>query len=357
MGSSAFFDSAVIEADMRDIYDRDIPWCVLQRHTVLVTGATGMLASYLIFFLIYLNEYHRADIRIIVQVRSREKAMARFGKYARKDYFLIVTHDLCTPWDVKEDIHYIIHAASLASPQYYGTIPVEVAAPNAIGTYHLLSLAHRQRVKAFLFFSSGDVYGLIRSDTGNITENDFGAMDPLALHSCYGESKRMAETWCRLFYTEYQVPAKIARIAHTYAPTMDLDQDPRVFASFMKCIRDGHDIVMHSDGSACRPFAYITDAVAGFFFILLCGQPGEAYNVANDKAFLSIYELAQIMTCLRPELRLRVVCESRDGTYLENVLNRANRPVADKLRALGWTCHFGVEEGFQRVWDYLQEQG
>lgn len=357
MPLNSFMNSAVIAADMEDIYRRDhIPWHELEHRTVLITGATGMLASYLVFFLIYLNEYHDAGIHIVAQVRSPEKARARFGAYAGRAYFSLVTHDLKHAWELDASVDYMIHAASLASPQYYHTVPVEVAEPNVIGTYHLLRLAKEKQTKAFLLFSSGDVYGRISSDTGSITEDDCGAMDPLALHSCYGESKRMAETWCRLFYTEYQVPAKIARIAHTYAPTMDLDNDPRVFASFMKCVRDGKDIVMHSDGSACRPFAYVTDAVAGFFLILLCGAPGEAYNVSNDEAFLSIYDLAQMMVGLRPERDLRVVCEKReDGAYLENVLNRANRPVSDKLRALGWQCRFDAEKGFRRVWAYLQE--
>ena len=273
-----------------------------------------------------------------------------------KPYVSLVHHDLCEPWQL-EDVDFIIHAASLASPEYYKTMPVEVAEPNAIGTYHLLRLAKEKNVQSFLFFSSGDVYGKLAEGAGEIHERDVGAADPLDLLSCYGGSKRMGETWCRLFFVEYGVNAKIARIAHTYAPTMDVEGDPRVFSSFMKCVKDGTDIVMHSDGSACRPFCYIADAVSAFFLILFEGAAGEAYNVSNDRAFLSIRELAEILVKLRPELGLKVIAKERPkgAAYLENNFNKANRPSADKLRELGWQCRFDAAAGFARVWRYLRD--
>ena len=356
MEKKPFMNSFVIEEDMQDICRRNDVWQRLRHRTVLITGAAGMLASYAVFFLLYLNEFHGADIHIVAQVRNGEKARRRFGKYVQKEYFSLVRHDLCEPWTWDGDLDYIIHAAGLASPQYYATVPVEVAEPNAIGTYYLLQLAREKAVKGFLFFSSGDVYGKFCTPVEEIREEDFGSLNPLELHSCYGESKRMAETWCRLFFVEHGVPAKIARIAHTYAPTMDVVNDPRVFSSFMKCVQKGEDIVMHSDGSACRPFCYIADATAAFFLVLLQGKAGEAYNVANDEAFLSIYELAELMVGLRPELGLNVICEKRkNGDYLEDKVNHANRPVSDKLRMLGWQCRYDAREGFGRVWRCLQE--
>ena len=341
---------------MKDICARGLEWQKLKGKTVLLTGATGMLASYVAVFLIYLNEKHAMNMRLLLHVRSEEKARARFGEYVEKPYVSLVHHDLCEPWQL-EDVDFIIHAASLASPEYYKTMPVEVAEPNAIGTYHLLRLAKEKNVQSFLFFSSGDVYGKLAEGAGEIHERDVGAADPLDLLSCYGGSKRMGETWCRLFFVEYGVNAKIARIAHTYAPTMDVEGDPRVFSSFMKCVKDGTDIVMHSDGSACRPFCYIADAVSAFFLILFEGAAGEAYNVSNDRAFLSIRELAEILVKLRPELGLKVIAKERPkgAAYLENNFNKANRPSADKLRELGWQCRFDAAAGFARVWRYLRD--
>lgn len=355
--SVTVFKNHIVEQDMQDVYHRSISWNKLQNQTVLVTGATGMLASYLVYFLLYLNEMQAAGIHILLAVRSREKCQRRFGKYLDQEYVRVLQDDIAAPLVIPERIDYIIHAASLASPQYYEKMPIEVALPNALGTYYLLQMARRKQVKGFLFFSSGDVYGKMPVGIGDITETMSGAMDPLDMHSCYGESKRMGETWCAAFAREYGVPARIARIAHTYGPTMDIEHDPRVFASFMRCVYHGEDIVMLSDGSAKRPFCYIADAVAAFFLILLEGKTGEAYNVSNSKEFLSICQLADIMVKLRPELKLKVIRQVRedDTAYLENHSNKANKPTEQKLRDLGWECHYDTFTGFQRVLRYLQD--
>lgn len=344
----------IILQDMKNIYSREVPYSQLKGKTVLVTGATGMLASYVVYFLIWLNEYERYDINIVVLVRSKEKCRNRFGKYVDKSYFHIFFDDICKPLQIKKDIDYIIHAASLASPQYYGKSPVEVAAPNVVGTYYLLQFAKEKCVRGFLYFSSVDVYGGMPKGIGAFSEQKLGVMDPLAEHSCYGESKRMGETWCASFAREYDVPVKIARIGHTYSPTMDVENDPRVFASFMKCILAGNNIVMHSDGSAMRPFCYVADAVAAFFLILLKGESGEAYNVCNDQQFISIAELGKVLVALESGKNLQVVYKKRNpqDDYMENFINKANCPSADKLRKLGWQCYWSVYDGFKRVLDY-----
>ena len=348
-------ESEIILRDMEDIYGRDIGWEPLKGKTMLVTGASGMLASYLVYYLIYLNEKHHYGIRILAQVRNREKAGRVFGIYLKKEYFRVVEEDICRPVSVPEKADYIIHAASLASPKYYEAMPLEVSLPNAIGTYYLLDYAARVGCKGFLYFSSGDVYGKLEAGM-DVTEDTFGGLDPLAAHSCYGESKRMGETWCGSFAREKDVPAKIARIAHTYGPTMDIEGDPRVFADFMRNVFKGEDIVMHSDGRARRPFCYAADAAAAFLIILLYGNSGEAYNVCNEDEFLSVAQLAGQLAALREDLRLKVVRQGRKSgeDYLENKINKSNKTVSGKLKRLGWEAHYTVRQGFYNTLEYLR---
>lgn len=350
-------ENPIILSDMEDIYSRHIDFKKIQNKTILVTGAYGMLASYLVFFFIYLNEFQDFNIHIVAQVRNEEKARKIFGIYGSKSYFHIYTKSLLEPWEDAEKADYIFHAASLANPQCYTTCPVEVAEPNAIGTYYLLNYAIKQKVQGILLFSSGDVYGKI-SGVENISEKDYGIMDPLDIHSCYGESKRMLETWGSLFAYEYNVPVTIARIAHTYGPTMDINHDPRVFASFMKAAIQKEDIVMYSDGTTKRPFCYIADAVAAFLTIILKGKAGEAYNLVNSKEFLSIRDLATLISSLPESHPLKVIMAKRDSNdgYLENKNNAANKPIERKLKELGWECHYTAKSGFKRVYDYLSMQ-
>lgn len=353
-----FLRSRVIQEDMQNIYSRDIPTEELYGKSVLVTGATGMLASYLVYYLIWLNEKQSADIHIIALARNEKKVEERFGIYRDRDYFETILSDVCDIPNIKRPVDYIVHAASLASPQYYTKIPVEVASANVIGTYNMLNLAVEKKVKGFLYFSSGDIYGRMPDDAGIFSENQMGIMDPMDIHSCYGESKRMGETFCKCFYEEYGVRACAVRIGHTYAPTMDIENDPRVFASFMKCAVNRRDIVMLSDGSAKRPFCYIADAVAAFIILLIRGEGGEAYNMTNTDMFVSVLELAEAIATLEPDAHLKVIRKQRDrnDNYLENDLNHANCPGSEKLKRLGWKCEYDVRRGFSQVLAYYREK-
>ncbi len=347
----------VILQDMENIYARNLPVEHLYHKSILISGATGMLASYFCYYLLWLNEFKTADITILALVRSEDKCRQVFGEYAHRKYFHIYTDSLDKRLDISEPVDYIIHAASLASPQYYKKNPAEVAMPNAIGTYHLLELARQKQVKGFLYFSTGDVYGIMPENIGEFSEAQIGIMDPLDEHSCYGGSKRMGEIWCASYAREFNVPTKMARIGHTYAPTMDVNKDPRVFASFMKCLLESRDIVMLSDGTAKRPFCYIADAIVAYLLILLEGKNGEAYNVVNMEQFLSIGELADKLVTLVPEKKLKIVRKERakDDVYMENNNNHQNLMSSKKLQALGWECQYDVMRGFGQVLKYLRE--
>lgn len=346
----------ILKSDMEDIYSRNIDWNLLNGKTVMLTGAYGMLASYIVYFLMYLKRVKYVDVKLIAVVRNASKFNNKFSEFDFKDIVVVVENDLTDEIQV-EDVDYIIHAASFASPQYYSVCPVDVLLPNTIGTYNLLKLAVQKHVEGFLLFSSCDIYGTI-NQTGVYDEAMMGSMDTLDIHNCYSESKRMAETMCESFYVQYNVPVKIARIAHTYAPTMDIENDPRVFSSFVHNIVNNQDIVMKSDGTGKRTFCYITDAVAGYFKILFDGKPGEAYNVCNTEQYVSVRELAECLVSLYPEKKLKVVRKERDKSehYTENVLQIGRETIPDnsKLKLLGWNAEVDIREGFDRVIRYIE---
>ena len=340
----------VIYEDLEKAFSSDVPWENIRGKSIMITGAYGMIASYLVYMMIWLNEEKNFGIHIIPVVRSKEKFINRFGEFANRDYMSVCISSLIDTNIYPGKIDYIIHAASLASPQHYSVRPVDVLTPNVIGTYQLLELAKEKQIKGFLFFSSGAIYGTVKK-THDIEETDLGEIDPLNIQSCYGESKRMGETMCKAYKEQYGLPTKIARIWHTYAPTMDIDNDPRVFASFVKNIIHGEDIVMKSDGSSKRAFCYIGDALTAIFTIILKGNDGEAYNICNTSQFYSIKEFAQILASLRKDKQIKVVVHKRDDSenYTENPAQYEFPPSDRKLRELGWIPKYSVKEGFRQV--------
>lgn len=339
----------IIDDDLAQITQADLPWAALAGKTILVSGASGFLPAYMVETLLFLNERGAAPpTQVIGLVRNRERAEARFAAYHDRPDLRLLVQDVSEPVMLQEPVHFIIHAASQASPKYYGKDPIGTLLPNVLGTHHLLTLAAAHQVQGFLYFSSGEVYGQVAPERIPIREQDYGWLDPTDVRSCYGESKRMGETMCVAWAQQQGVPAKIVRPFHTYGPGMRLD-DGRVFADFVADIVQGRNIVLKSDGSAIRAFCYLADATLGFFTVLLRGAAGQAYNIGSPEE-ISILDLARLLVASFPAKGLSVVRDAgvRPPGYLQSPIAR-NCPDITKARGLGWAPITSVQAGFIRT--------
>lgn len=340
----------IIREDIEHILQYSVPWYNLRNSTVLVSGATSMLGAYMVFALAELQLNHpEYKIRLVLGVRSSHKARKIFGNILSRPDVSLWIADMAEIFHYDGHVDYIIHAAGLASSHFFLTKPVQVALPNVLGTWQLLELARREKVKGFLFFSSGAVYGKLDSKE-EVSEEDDGLLLPMDVRSCYAESKRMGENLCADYAAQYGVPAFSVRISHTYGPTLDL-KDSRVFCEFVNSIVNDEDIVMKSDGTSQRAFCYLSDATIAFFLILLSGQPGVAYNMCNNDCSCSIGELAQLLCEIFPDKRLRVIEKIRepDDNYSEDKTATNLYVNCSKLYALGWRPQIGLRDGFQRT--------
>jgi nucleoside-diphosphate-sugar epimerase len=339
-------DNPIVREDLEEIYNSDKSgWEIFAEKSILVTGATGMLPSYLIFFFLYLNEVKKIPIRVFAFVRSEFKAKKYFGKYLDCDYLNLIIGDLCKEFQqLNVDIDYIIHGASLASPQFYKTNPVETIIPNVLGTYQLLEYSRNRNITNFLFFSSGSIYGKWTNEKA-INETSGGWIDPLSIKACYSESKRMGETMCSAWFRQYQVPTRIVRIRHTYGPTLNLENDNRSFSYFVSCLMNGSDIILNSDGSEELEFLYISDAISAILKILRYGRDGQAYNLSNSKERIAISKLADLILSFAPEKDLQV--QKRSDPGMENKITQ--KTDTSKLEKLGWLPQVSIETGFSRT--------
>lgn len=342
-------DRRVIDEDLETILSYSIPWEEFDGSRVLVTGAAGMLPAYMVETLLALNERKGSRCDVVGLVRNLDAARERFGLSRGSDRLSLQRIDLRSPVDIDGPADFIIHAASQASPRYYGKDPVGTIIPNAMGTKGLLDLARIKGTKRFLFFSSGEVYG--RATKIPTDEDSHGPVDPMDVRSCYAESKRMGENLCACYFAQFEVETIVVRPFHTYGPGMKLD-DGRVFADFVSAAVDGRDIEMRSDGSATRAFCYIADATAGFFTAMLKGKPGAAYNVGSERE-TSVKELAREITRIGAGSGMKVVFAPPLGGYMTSPLQR-NVPDCGRIAALGWTARTSLSDGFSRTIAYYR---
>lgn len=340
----------IIEEDLDLIAATNLPWHLLERKTVLVSGANGFLPAYMVESLLRLNELTDGlRVKVIGLVRNREKALARFASYRGRSDLEFIVQDVCEPLLTDQQVDYVIHAASPASPKYFRADLVGTMLPNLQGTLSLLRVSREKNAQGFLLFSSAEVYGDVNPANIPTKEDDYGYLDPTAMRSCYAESKRAAEALSVAWFHQHGVPVKIVRPFHTYGPGMNLE-DGRVFADFVRDIVNRQNIVVKSDGRARRAFCYLADATVAFFTVLLKGENSQAYNVGNDKAEVSILDLAHRLATLFPTQKTQVIVEqsSADPNYLRSPVSR-NCPDISKICALGWKPGTPIETGFRRT--------
>jgi UDP-glucuronate decarboxylase len=340
----------VVEEDLNFIASASLNWDSFSDKTILVSGANGFLPAYMVEALLHLSLTKKVEnVKIIGLVRDKDKALARFADYHNRNDLEFIYQDVCSPIHFDGNLDYIIHAASQASPKYYSTDPVGTISANVLGTNNLLALAQRKQVQGFLFFSSSEIYGQVDDSQIPTAENYVGRLDPATVRACYGESKRCGEAMCVAWSHQYNIPVKIVRPFHTYGPGVRLD-DGRVFADFISDIVNNRNIIMKSDGSATRAFCYLADAIVGFFTVLLKGEVGEAYNIGNPSAEVSILELAEKLAAIFPEKNLQVIKDesAKNDNYLKSNVSR-NAPNIDKVMSIGWEPSTNIIDGFKRT--------
>lgn len=312
----------------------------------LITGATGLIGSFLVDMLMYANQEKNAEIEVYALARKKEVLEKRFSSVTSDARLHFVIQDVVEPIKLSNRVDYIIHAAGDGFPAAFREYPVEVMTPAILGTYRLLNYAKEMSIERFLYISSGEIYGKLAGEEHAFKENEVGNIDSMNVRSCYPMAKRCAETMCVSFFEQYKVSTVVARLSHIYGANVGT-KDNRATVQFMRNSLDGQDIVLHSPGKQMRSYTYVTDCVSGILTILLNGKNGEAYNVANSLSRVTIADFARIMARLTGnECKFRYPngCEKKELTPIEYAVLDSN-----KLESLGWKGQYDIESGIERM--------
>lgn len=338
------YQNIQIQSDLAELIQQDIDWSLLKEKTVLITGATGMLGSYIGFTLLYLNERLGLKIRPIFLARKKDKLEHVYGDALKSVTCLV--QDVCSPIELNHSVDYILHAAGSSSPYSIINDPVGVINANVKGTQNILELSRRIGVKKIVFTSTREVYGQLR-DENYISEEQMGSLDPLNPRNCYPESKRLAEALLQAYQCQYRIGFNSLRIAHCYGPGMQLDSDGRVMADLLNDVINKRDITLKSLGEAERAFCYITDAVSGIFRVMLSGNRNEAYNLSNEKEPISIGDLANLIQEVSGNSKgvlFDVSQDQRGYTDYRRVSLDTKR-----IEDLGWSANVPLKIGIKRT--------
>ena len=348
--------SNIIEEDCQSIIRRlGKTTNFLRGKKILITGANGFLCSY---FVDVINIWNKSqDISNSCTVYALDNFSSskkeRLIHLYNEPQIKILNSDVTKEIDIDE-IDYIIHGASIASPLIYRKFPLETIEANIIGTKNILDIAKLKKTKNVIIFSSSEIYG--DPDNKNIPtpENYKGNVSCTGPRACYDESKRMAETLAYVYNTKYKVSVNIIRPFNFFGPGQNL-KDKRIVPDCIDSVIRNRDIVLFSNGKSTRSFCYISDAVTVILFLLL-KKPKKnlAYNVGNDEIEISMKDLSKLILnsgklILTKNSNKIIFKKSSDKQYNTDSPSR-RAPDLKRIKFLfNWKPEISLKEGIERT--------
>lgn len=316
---------------------------MLSGKEILITGGSGMIASYLVSCLIGAFQMSsEAPPRITLLVRDRKST--NLIEFQGKENVILEVCNL-SQWKPSRAYDYLIHAASPASPTQYDK-PQEIEEANQ-GFLKRLEVVGFPAVT--LLISSGEIYG---AKPPNPVPETYEAEIPASgIRAAYPIAKLAGEKLLLDSGKAGKTIPKIVRLFHTFGPGLKLN-DGRSFSDFIWAGARGQGLLLRSSGDVVRSFLYIEDAIAGILLVLLQGAWGGVYNLGSPNQ-LSILEYAEIVA---QEAGVSVTTPKNPSTADGYIASPIHFLVPDtrKIMKIGWSTQVSPREGIKRTLNWAK---
>lgn len=316
-----------------------------------VSGAGGLIGSYLVCLIIEANRQLGLGIRVAAVDRNAEllKRFSEDGGNLVTCYNL----DVCTDSLPEGRYDYVIHAASNTSPVDYATKPIDTIWTNVYGAKALMDLSIRSNARRFLFCSSVEAYGRNNGDIDKFAESYSGYVDCNTVRAGYPASKRCVEALCNAYAAEHaDFDFVIARIGRFYGPTV-VPGDTKAPSQFIGNAVRGEDIVLKSDGTQLFSWGYVGDCATALLTLLMKGEKGGAYNVADPESCAMLKDFAQCAADVA-NAKLSFVPQSQVESAAYSKITKATMDTG-KLESLGWHAVHHLADGISRTVRYIRQ--
>lgn len=346
--------SNILSEDFDNILNSELDVDEFKDQHFFITGATGLIGSLLVKFLIYANKIRSLNIEIYAMIRNPDKAKRIYKNCDLSHVHFVIAHLGQNDLKCDAQIDYIIHPAAITQSKLMIQKPIETIQTAVNGTEEILKFATLKNVKSMVYVSSMEVYGNINKKN-KVIEQDLGFIDLTSARSSYPESKRMCELLCTAYSDEYHLNVKIARLAQTFGAGV-LSSENRVFAQFAKSVINNQDIILHTTGISEGNYIYTADVVKGLLFLLIKGSTKEAYNISNENNHMTIKEMANLVIDNFGSLSEKVVIDipKENMGYAPDVhLWLSNK----KMKELGWKPTYDMYQSYKRMIDWMKIEG
>lgn len=303
---------------------------------VLITGAAGFLGSHLC------DRFIAEGFHVIGMDNLITGSLSNIEHLFRLPNFEFYHHDVSKFVHVPDELHYILHFASPASPIDYLKMPIQTMKVGSLGTHNLLGLAKAKGAR-ILVASTSEVYGDPLEHPQR--ESYWGHVNPIGPRGVYDEAKRFQEAITMAYHTYHGLQTRIVRIFNTYGPRMRIDDGRALPAFFAQALR-GEPLTVFGDGSQTRSFCYVDDLVEGIYRLLMSNYHLPV-NIGNPDE-ISIREFAEEIISLVGNGKISYKPLPADDP-------RQRRPDISLARQiLQWQPTVSRAEGIRRTFDYFK---
>lgn len=306
---------------------------------VLITGAAGFLGSNLC------DRFIQEGFFVIGMDNLLTGSLDNIGHLFSNERFEFYHHDVSTFVHVTEDLDYILHFASPASPIDYLKMPIQTLKVGSLGTHNLLGLARAKKAR-MLIASTSEVYGdpLVHPQP----EEYWGNVNPIGPRGVYDEAKRFMEAITMAYHTFHKVDTRIVRIFNTYGPRMRLD-DGRALPTFMSQALKGEDLTVFGNGEQTRSFCFVDDLVDGIYRLLFSNYH-LPINLGNPVEITLNAFAKEIIALTGSSSRIVYKDLPQDDP-------KKRRPDISKAKdLLGWEPRITRKDGLEKTLTYFKEK-
>ncbi len=315
-----------------------------QDRPVFVTGATGLVGSWLVRRLLGLG----AEVVCLVRdwVPQSELVRARLMdqvKIVRGD---VRDQELLERILGEYEIRAVFHLAAQTTVGVANRNPISTLDVNIRGTWALLEACRRSpAVKQIVMASSDKAYG-------DQTVLPYTESAPLQGQHPYDVSKSCADLIGQMYAKTFSLPVCITRCGNFYGGG-DLNWN-RIVPGTIRSVLRGERPMVRSDGSYIRDYFYVEDGAAAYTLLAeqLAARPelrGEAFNFSNELR-ISVLELVKKIldmmgSSLEPDVRNEASNEIK-CQYLD---------ASKATELLSWSPSFTLEQGLQATIQWYKE--
>lgn len=315
-----------------------------QSRRVLVTGATGLVGSWLVKDLLA----QRASVVALVRDADPQSELIRSEDIKR---LFVVNGALEDFWTLERAIneHEIDTVLHLGAQTIVGNahrFPLPTFEANIRGTYNLLEACriHSDLVRRVVLASSDKAYG---EPPGLPYKEDM----PLSGRHPYEVSKSCADLLAQSYWHTYGLPVAIARCGNVYGGG-DLNWS-RIVPGTIRSVFRGETPVIRSDGTYVRDYIYVKDVARAYMCLAECITSGEvqgqAFNFSNESPLTVLQfvrTIQRLMHCEHIDLQ---ILDSAQGEIRNQQLSAAKA-----RRVLGWSPEFDIEEGLSETIEWYR---